>query len=242
MQKQYIPAIGTAVVVIGLAIGGFLWWHGQQAHNRKLSLGNSFDSSQAQASAGSAYSNGQDISLEPTGDGGLSAGGPAAGNLGQLSPGGQNGSGGSGGSGQGQSSSSGSSGSSSAFNPANFAQYSKYQNNPDALMADVQAGTGTALSTSSGSNQATVYYKGWLTDGTLFDESRADSSGNLQPFTFTEGQHQVIKGWEEGLLGMKAGGTRLLVIPPAVGYGSTAQGTIPPNSVLVFEVQLLSVH
>ena len=240
MQKQYIPIIGTVVVVLGLAVGGLFWWHGHTKHSQNSSLG-SFNSTQAQANAGGAYSNGQDISLEPT-SGGLSAGSPAAGNLGQLSPGSQTGGSG-GGSTQGQSSSGGSSSrGSSAFDPSTFSQYDKYKDNKDALMADVQAGTGTALSTSAGSNQASVYYKGWLTDGTLFDESRNDSNGNPTAFSFTEGQHQVIAGWEEGLLGMKAGGTRLLVIPPAAGYGATGQGSIPPNSVLVFEVQLISVH
>lgn len=134
--------------------------------------------------------------------------------------------------------SSGTSSSSSAVNPATFSQYDKYKSSTNALFGDIQAGTGTALTSG---HTASVYYKGWLTDGTLFDETHTDSSGNPVPFSFTLGQHQVISGWEEGLAGMKAGGVRLVIVPPSVGYGNQATGSIPADSVLVFEVQLVSV-
>lgn len=83
----------------------------------------------------------------------------------------------------------------------------------------------------------TVNYLGTLTDGTKFDSSYDRS----QPFSFTLGGGQVIKGWDEGVAGMKVGGKRKLVIPPSLGYGSQAVSTIPANSTLVFEVELLDV-
>lgn len=95
---------------------------------------------------------------------------------------------------------------------------------------------GTGAEAVSGS-AVTVHYTGWLMDGTPFDSSRDRG----QPFTLTLGRNSVIPGWEEGLLGMKVGGIRKLVIPPALGYGAQANGSIPANSTLVFEVELLDV-
>jgi FKBP-type peptidyl-prolyl cis-trans isomerase len=66
--------------------------------------------------------------------------------------------------------------------------------------------------------------------------------GHVSPFPFTIGAGQVIKGWDEGLIGMKVGGTRELVISPDLGYGNTQVGPIPPDSTLIFQVQLLSVQ
>lgn len=83
-----------------------------------------------------------------------------------------------------------------------------------------------------------VHYTGWLTDGTKFDSS-VDRN---RPFSFPLGGGRVIKGWDEGVAGMKVGGKRKLVIPPAIGYGSRGVGPIPPNSTLVFEVELLGVR
>jgi peptidylprolyl isomerase len=84
-----------------------------------------------------------------------------------------------------------------------------------------------------------VHYTGWLTNGTKFDSS-VDRG---QPFKFSIGQGQVIKGWDEGVASMKVGGKRRLVIPPDLAYGSRQMGpSIPPNSTLVFEVQLLGVE
>ncbi len=84
----------------------------------------------------------------------------------------------------------------------------------------------------------TVHYTGWLTDGTKFDSSL----DRRQPLTITLGAGQVIRGWDEGFAGMKAGGKRKLTIPPEMGYGARgAGGVIPPNATLVFEVELLRV-
>lgn len=84
----------------------------------------------------------------------------------------------------------------------------------------------------------TVHYTGWLTNGTKFDSSH----DRVQPFTFRLGAGEVIKGWDEGVEGMKVGGKRKLTIPPKLGYGRFGSPpVIPGNATLVFEVELLKV-
>lgn len=86
---------------------------------------------------------------------------------------------------------------------------------------------------------ATVHYTGWLTNGQKFDSS-VDRG---QPFSFPLGAGRVIKGWDEGVQGMKVGGKRKLTIPSDLGYGARgAGGVIPPNATLIFDVELLGVR
>ena len=106
----------------------------------------------------------------------------------------------------------------------------------------------TDLSVGSGAEAVrgktvTVQYTGWLYDSGKNENkgSQFDSSVGRGPFTFQLGAGQVISGWDQGVVGMKVGGKRRLVIPPNLGYGSTANGPIPANSTLVFDVELLSV-
>jgi peptidylprolyl isomerase len=84
-----------------------------------------------------------------------------------------------------------------------------------------------------------VHYVGWLENGTKFDSSRDRD----RPFTFRLGTGDALKGWDEGLLGMKVGGKRKLVIPPELGFGKQGVGSVvPPNAVLLYEFELLSVR
>jgi len=86
---------------------------------------------------------------------------------------------------------------------------------------------------------AVVHYTGWLTNGSKFDSSKDRG----EPFSFPLGQGRVIRGWDEGVVGMRVGGKRVLVIPPDLGYGHRgAGGVIPPNATLKFEVELLEVR
>jgi len=103
------------------------------------------------------------------------------------------------------------------------------------IIEDVTVGEGAAAATGQ---KVTVHYTGWLTNGTQFDSSKDRND----PFVFPLGGGRVIKGWDEGVQGMKVGGKRKLTIPPALGYGARGAGsTIPPNATLVFEVELLGV-
>jgi FKBP-type peptidyl-prolyl cis-trans isomerase len=111
------------------------------------------------------------------------------------------------------------------------------------IITDVVAGTG---SEAAPGRMVRVHYTGWL-----YDPSQADNKGakfdsskdSNRPFDFSLGAGEVIKGWDEGVKGMKVGGRRMLTIPPAMGYGAQgAGGVIPPNATLLFEVELLEVR
>lgn len=86
-------------------------------------------------------------------------------------------------------------------------------------------------------NQVSVHYTGFLTDGTTFDDNIKS-----EPFEFTVGAGQVIKGWDEGIVGMQPGERRQLVIPPSLGYGKSGSGPIPGNATLLFEVELVAIR
>lgn len=107
---------------------------------------------------------------------------------------------------------------------------------------DTRAGTGAEATPGS---KVTVHYTGWIFDertesrhGRTFDSS----VGRGEPFSFELGAGQVIRGWDDGVAGMKVGGTRTLMIPPAMGYGDRRVGPIPAGSSLVFDVELLDVQ
>jgi FKBP-type peptidyl-prolyl cis-trans isomerase len=90
-------------------------------------------------------------------------------------------------------------------------------------------------STANRGDRVRIHYVGYLSDGTV-----VDSSLGREAITFELGSGEVIRGWNEGILGMKVGGRRKLVVRPGLGYGSRGQdGVVPPNAVLVFEIQLL---
>jgi FKBP-type peptidyl-prolyl cis-trans isomerase FkpA len=99
---------------------------------------------------------------------------------------------------------------------------------------DLEVGTGA---TAVAGNTVRVHYTGWLPDGTMFDSSRTEN----KPLEFLLGVGLVIRGWDEGIMGMQVGGSRKLVIRPELAYGRTGRGPIPPLATLIFEVELIHV-
>ena len=113
---------------------------------------------------------------------------------------------------------------------------------PGHTQTDIRTGGGTDAAVG---NAVTVEYTGWLWDPTKPDQKglQFDTSRNsTTAFTFTLGAGQVIKGFDEGTVGMRVGGLRRLVIPPQLGYGDVRTGSIPPNSTLVFDIELISIQ
>ncbi len=104
----------------------------------------------------------------------------------------------------------------------------------DVLVADLVVGTGDSVVTGS---RVAVRYTGWLRDGTRFDGNR-----NGPPFVFRVGAGEVIEGWDVGIPGMRVGGKRKLVLPPAMAYGEMGSGPIPPHATLVFDVEVLELR
>jgi len=122
--------------------------------------------------------------------------------------------------------------SSSPAGPSNDAPFSQ---------TDLRVGTGAVA---AAGQTLTVNYTGWFYDASKPDQKGVsfDSTVGKSPFTFTLGAQQVIKGWDQGLPGMQVGGLRRLVIPPSLAYGSTRSGSIPANSTLLFEIELLDAQ
>jgi len=105
---------------------------------------------------------------------------------------------------------------------------------------DIKIGTGKEAVSGT---KVSVNYTGSLFNSTVFDSNTDPKFGHVQPFTFNLGAGQVIQGWDVGVVGMKVGGKRKLIIPPDLGYGSRGAGSaIPPNATLIFEVELLGVE
>ncbi len=122
----------------------------------------------------------------------------------------------------------------SVFSQEQHSQNNNMQQNKELEITDLRVGTGAAAKIG---NTVVVQYKGMLENGTEFDSSYKRS----EPFEFTLGKGEVIPGWDQGVLGMKVGGKRKLVIPPQLGYGSRDLGVIPPDSTLIFEIELVGI-
>ena len=211
-------ALGFTVAVL-LMGGGFWWWQGHHGKPvKKLSVAQTVGDHVIPLNQTPPASSNNGLSVTS-----------GATSLGQLDAKQQ-------GSGGGDSSSSGSGG---GIDPTKFGEYDKYKDGQNALFGEMQVGTGAEL---TAGKKAAVLYMGWLTNGTLFDQSPTGSDGKMQAYPFTMGAHQVIPGREQGLAGMKVGGVRLVIVPPAVGYGAQGQGPIPGNAVLVFYVRLVAVQ
>ena len=119
----------------------------------------------------------------------------------------------------------------SVTTPSSSAPYSQ---------VDLLTGTGAAA---ANGDTLSVNYTGWLYDASKPDNKglQFDSTAGKDPFVFTLGTSSVIPGWDKGLVGMKVGGIRRLVVPPSLGYGQVRNFSIPPYSTMVFEIELVSV-
>lgn len=113
---------------------------------------------------------------------------------------------------------------------------------PAVAFQKIDSAAGTGKEALAG-NTAVVNYTGWLYDPAApkLQGKQFDSSSGRGPFSFQLGGGQVIKGWDEGVQGMKVGGKRILIVPAAMGYGDGGAGPIPPGATLIFEVELLDV-
>jgi FKBP-type peptidyl-prolyl cis-trans isomerase FkpA len=112
---------------------------------------------------------------------------------------------------------------------------------PAFSQTDLRVGTGNAAASGS---SVTVIYTGWFYDSSKTDKKglEFDSTAGQTPLTFTLGAGTVIPGWDQGLVGMRVGGLRQLIIPPSMGYGGSRYASIPPNATLVFDIELVEVQ
>lgn len=116
-----------------------------------------------------------------------------------------------------------------------YSSYDQYKTKTAALFQDETVGSGTEVKTGS---KVAINYRAYLTNGQEFDETYSRN----QPFLFTVGEHKIIIGLEEDVVGMKVGGKRRFIIPPAAGYGDKGYGPIPGGAVLVFDVELVAAQ
>lgn len=220
-KKEILVTVIVLFVIGGLTAGGYLVWNHYNTWKKSKNVAQSANATPASdnislnSATPLASSNGTGISVDTSAN---------ASNPSQL------------GSGQSRTMGTSTAKNSGAPDPSQFGQYDKYKDAESALFGDIQTGTGNEVKAGT---KVGVTYKGWLTNGSLFDQSKADESGTIQPLIFTVGEHKVIPGFEQDMIGMKVGGTRLMIIPPKAGYGSASQNNIPANSVLVFQVHLV---
>lgn len=236
MRKTYVIVAASALLVIlAAAGGGFGFWKYKQNQKKSVvSTGtNQSDGSTLGLSSENANSDVSSLSQQQQNAASTEAannqGNSLQTNLGQQSSAGSTGS---------------SKTSSNTVDPTSFGKYDQYKDKTTASYAVLSTGNGDVA---TAGKKAVVVYKGWLTNGTLFDESKKDpKTGKYISYSFviSDGStpSSVIAGWQEGINGMKVGEERLLIIPPAVGYGSTDHPPIPANSVLVFDVLLVAVQ
>ncbi len=125
--------------------------------------------------------------------------------------------------------------------PSEFSAYEQYASAANTQFIDVVNGAGDSA---VAGDTVAVVYSGYLTSWQLFDQSKLNDKNEIEPFVFKLGANSVIQGWEEGIVGMKPGGQRRLIIPSQLAYGAqgTGEGAIPPNAMLIFDVQLAQVQ
>jgi FKBP-type peptidyl-prolyl cis-trans isomerase len=228
MTKQNVIGITILGVTLLGILGGSIWWGMKPKHNTATHV-------QSASTTSSTLSDDGPSSLNTTSSSGIPLGNATDGSGIQTNLGQQGGVSGNSNNTQGQANkSSGGNASAKTIDPKTFTEYDKYKNEPNALFAEITPGTGAVA---EAGKTIAVSYQGWLTNGQTFDQNISPA----KPFSFVLGAHSVIPGWEQDIAGMKEGGERLLIIPPAVGYGAQGQGSIPPNAVLVFYVKILSV-
>lgn len=214
-MRDNIIAAAVVIAVIGSAVGGYWLYHTWDQRQRSQTLANAAgaDSADSSDTSSASQNSNQHVANPNTSQSQVLS--ESTGNT--------------------TNNSSSSTPTAATVKPAEFGVYNRYKSDTSALYADIATGTGTEA---VAGKKVSVTYAGWLTNGTIFDQT-ADPN---KPFSFTLGAGSVITGWEQTIPGMKVGGERLLIIPPAVGYGNTAQGLIPANSVLIFRVKLVGVE
>jgi hypothetical protein len=238
LVKFGLITVGVGMVV-GLGTAGWMYAHREEDDGvvstsaRSAAKSNLSNGPLVLNGGGSNPGSSNDSGLKVTNDGGQGLGQVLGGsNSGKL---GNSSNGESGGSGTAGSGGSNGAGTDQLPTPSQFHVYDQYKNSATALYIDTKPGTGSAVGKGS---VITMDYRGWLTDGKEFDETYARG----KQFTFTEGAGTVIDGFAQAMWGMKSGGQRRLIIPPTVGYGAAGKDPVPPDAVLVFDVELVSVQ